>query len=48
VRDGEIDHTFQYTSATAKTVSVAGEFTNWSELPMTQDDSGTWSRTLHH
>jgi 1,4-alpha-glucan branching enzyme len=44
--DGEIDHTFQYTSATAKTVSVAGEFSDWSELPMTRDDSGTWSKTL--
>jgi hypothetical protein len=47
VSDGEIDHTFQYASAPAKTVSVAGEFSNWSELPMTRDDSGTWSRTLH-
>lgn len=47
VDDGGIDHTFQYTSATAKTVSVAGEFSNWSELPMTRDESGTWSRTLH-
>jgi diaminopimelate decarboxylase len=48
VSDGEIDHAFQYTSATAKTVSVAGEFTSWSELPMTRDDSVTWSRALHH
>jgi 1,4-alpha-glucan branching enzyme len=47
INDGEIDHTFQYTSPTAKTVSVAGEFSDWSELPMTRDDSGTWSRTLH-
>jgi 1,4-alpha-glucan branching enzyme len=45
--DGEIDHVFQYTSTTAKTVSVAGEFSNWSELPLARDDSGTWSRTLH-
>ncbi|MGO9608020.1 MAG: glycogen-binding domain-containing protein [Verrucomicrobiia bacterium] len=47
VNDGEVDQTFQYRSATAKTVSVAGEFSNWSELPLTRDDSGTWSRTLH-
>jgi 1,4-alpha-glucan branching enzyme len=47
VSDGEIDDTFQYASATAKTVTVAGEFSNWSELPMTRDNSGTWSRTLH-
>jgi 1,4-alpha-glucan branching enzyme len=47
IDDGEIDHTFHYTSTTAKTVSVAGEFSNWSELPMTRDETGTWSRTLH-
>lgn len=47
VSDGEIEQTFHYTSTTAKTVSVAGEFSNWSELPMTRDDSGTWSKTLH-
>jgi 1,4-alpha-glucan branching enzyme len=43
----EIDQTFQYTNPAAKSVSVAGEFSNWSELPMTRDESGTWSRTLH-
>jgi 1,4-alpha-glucan branching enzyme len=43
----EIDQTFKYAGATAKVVGVAGEFSNWSELPMTKDDSGTWSRTVH-
>jgi 1,4-alpha-glucan branching enzyme len=47
INDGEIEHTFQYKSATAKTVSVAGEFSSWSEVPMTRDESGTWSTTLH-
>ena len=47
VNDGEVDQTFQYTSTTAKTVSVAGEFSNWSELPLARDESGAWSRTLH-
>jgi 1,4-alpha-glucan branching enzyme len=43
----EIDQTFKYTDPDAKTVGVAGEFSNWSEFPLTRDDSGTWSRTVH-
>src|SRR5258706_11314149 len=43
----ETDLTFKYTGPGAKTVGVAGEFSNWSELPMTRDNSGVWSRTVH-
>jgi 1,4-alpha-glucan branching enzyme len=43
----EIDHAFKYAGPNAKAVSIAGEFSNWSELPMTRDESGTWSRTVH-
>jgi 1,4-alpha-glucan branching enzyme len=43
----EIDQTFKYTGPDAKTVGVAGEFSNWSELPMTKGDSGAWSRMVH-
>ena len=43
----QIEQTFKYTGPDARTVSVAGEFSNWSELPMTRDNSGTWSRTVH-
>lgn len=43
----EIDQTFQYADPDARTVSVAGEFSNWSELPMARDDSGHWSKTVH-
>ena len=42
----ELTQMFKYTNPDAKTVSVAGEFSNWSELPMSKDDSGTWSRTV--
>ena len=42
-----LDQTFKYTGPDAKSVGVAGEFDNWSELPMTRDDSGAWSRTVH-
>src|SRR6266850_1025753 len=45
--DEGLEQTFKYTNPDAKTVSVAGEFNNWGELPMTKDDSGTWSRTVH-
>jgi 1,4-alpha-glucan branching enzyme len=45
--DDEIGQTFKFTSPDAKTVSIAGEFNNWSELPMTKGDSGSWSRTVH-
>ncbi len=43
----QIEQTFRYTGPDAKTVSVAGEFSNWSELPMTRDNAGIWSRTVH-
>jgi 1,4-alpha-glucan branching enzyme len=43
----QIDQAFKYTDPDAKTVNVAGEFSNWSELPMTKDDTGTWLRTIH-
>ena len=43
----EYDQTFQYTNPAAKSVSVAGEFSNWSEVPLTRDEKGAWSRTLH-
>lgn len=46
VADG-FDQKFTYTDPDAKTVSVAGEFSNWTELPMTRDDAGHWSRTVH-
>jgi len=42
----EIDQAFKYTGPSAKAVGVAGEFSDWSVLPMTRDDSGTWSRTV--
>jgi len=45
--DAEIDQTFTYSDPKAKNVTVAGEFSNWSELPMARDDSGKWSRTVH-
>jgi len=43
----QIEQTFKYTGPDPKTVGVAGEFSNWTELPMTRDNSGTWSRTVH-
>ena len=45
--DDATDLTFKYTGPGARTVGVAGEFSNWSELPMARDGSGVWSRTLH-
>ena len=45
--DDQIDQTFSYTDPSAKTVTVAGEFTNWSEVPLTRGDSGKWAKTLH-
>ena len=47
INNTEIDQAFKYTGPDARTVGVAGEFSNWSELPMVKDDSGTWSRTVH-
>ena len=43
----EVDQTFKYAGPNAKAVGIAGEFSNWSVLPMTRDDSGTWSRTVN-
>ena len=42
----EFDQTFQYTNATAKSVGVAGELSNWSELAMTRDGSASGHRRL--
>ncbi len=42
----EVDQTFKYSGPNAKAVGVAGEFSNWSELPMVRDGSGTWSGTI--
>ncbi len=44
----EIDQTFQYSDGgAAGTVGIAGEFSNWSPLPMAKNASGVWSLTLH-
>jgi 1,4-alpha-glucan branching enzyme len=45
--DDEIDQTFKYSDTNAMTVGVAGEFSNWKELPMLKDGVGNWSRTVH-
>jgi len=45
--ESEVDHTFTCSDPNAKSVTVAGEFSNWGELPMAKDDSGQWSRTVH-
>jgi 1,4-alpha-glucan branching enzyme len=45
--DDEVDQTFKYTDTNAMTVGVAGEFSNWKELPMTKDGAGNWSRIVH-
>jgi 1,4-alpha-glucan branching enzyme len=44
--NNEIDQIFLYTGPAATTISVAGEFSNWSELPMAKGDAGVWSRTV--
>jgi 1,4-alpha-glucan branching enzyme len=38
--------TFTYADPKARTVEVAGEFSNWKTLPMAKDTSGNWTRTL--
>jgi len=44
----EIDQTFQYNDGgAAGTVGIAGEFNNWSPLPMAKNAFGVWSLTLH-
>jgi 1,4-alpha-glucan branching enzyme len=42
----EIATTFTYANPNAKTVEVAGEFTNWKTLPMAKDADGIWTRAL--
>src|SRR5262249_5954544 len=42
----EVSATLTYSDPSAKTVEVAGEFSNWKILPMTKDDAGNWSKTL--
>jgi 1,4-alpha-glucan branching enzyme len=43
----ESDLIFKYSGPDARTVGLAGEFSNWSELPMTRDATGDWLRTVH-
>jgi 1,4-alpha-glucan branching enzyme len=43
----EIDQPFQYNDGSAaRTVSIAGEFSNWSLRPMTRNASRIWSLTV--
>src|SRR6266446_4831901 len=42
----EVTVTFKYSNPNAKSVGVAGEFSDWGTLPMTKDESGAWSRTF--
>jgi 1,4-alpha-glucan branching enzyme len=42
----EAPTTFSYTDATATSVGVAGEFSNWSIISMSNDGAGHWSKTL--
>lgn len=37
---------FVYTNPTAKSVCVAGTFTNWTPTPMTPITGGIWSKAL--
>jgi len=44
----EIEQAFRYNDGgAARTVGIAGEFSNWSLLPMTGNASGVWTLTLH-
>ncbi|MCG3150674.1 MAG: 1,4-alpha-glucan branching enzyme GlgB [Verrucomicrobiae bacterium] len=45
--DDAVATTFTYADPTAKSVEVAGEFSNWKTLPLTKDDAGNWTKTLH-
>lgn len=39
--------TFTYADPAARTVGVAGEFSNWQILPMTKSEEGVWSIKLY-
>jgi 1,4-alpha-glucan branching enzyme len=43
----DVATTFSYTDANAKNVGVAGEFSNWTILPLDKGTAGKWSKTLH-
>lgn len=45
--DDEVAATFGYTDAKASSVGVAGEFNDWTILPMTKDAGGKWTKTLY-
>jgi 1,4-alpha-glucan branching enzyme len=42
----EVATTLAYTDTTATSVGVAGEFSNWTIVSMTNDGAGNWSKTL--
>jgi 1,4-alpha-glucan branching enzyme len=39
--------TFRYADDAAASVEVAGEFSNWKTVPLTKNDAGLWTKTLH-
>jgi len=39
--------TFTHLAPNAKTVGVAGEFSNWKVIPLTRDEAGVWTKTVH-
>jgi len=43
----DVATTFSYADATATTVEVAGEFSNWKTVPLAKDAAGNWTKTLH-
>lgn len=43
----EVAATFSYSDPNATSIGVAGEFNNWSVLPLTKDASGTWTKTVY-
>jgi 1,4-alpha-glucan branching enzyme len=45
--EGEVTTVFKYSDPNAGKVEVAGEFSNWKMLPMTNDGAGNWTATLH-
>lgn len=47
VRADDIAVIFTYTDATAETVGVAGEFSNWQVLPMKKTGEGVWALKLY-
>lgn len=42
----EVSTSFTYFDPTATSVALAGEFSNWDQLPMTKDESGNWTRNV--